>query len=125
MSAFAQLVLAPRLHAAKAGALRRRIATGWQTDAACVDTDDPDAGSRPALRRRTRSPNHSPSVPDARCAGRALPPALWAGSTGCGAVPPNPQRDAALAELNARALVDQVLDRLLAAPAPTTRRGAA
>jgi hypothetical protein len=45
MSAFPEpgLAVAPGLHAAKAGALRRRIQPGWQADAACADTDDPEA----------------------------------------------------------------------------------
>jgi hypothetical protein len=113
------------VHASKAGALQRRIEPGWQTAAACLDTEDPDAWFPP----RTADPDEI-AAPLAICAGcpvrRSCLAAgllgreygLWGGTT-------EAQRDAALGELNAGALVDPVLDQLLAAPLPTARKGAA
>jgi hypothetical protein len=127
MSAFGQssLAVAPGLHASKAGALRRRVEPGWQADAACSDTDDPDAWF-PA---RTAPPDEiaEPLAVCAACSARLSCLAvglvgreygLWGGTT-------EAQRDAALGELNAGALVDPVLDRLLAAPVPSVSKGAA
>jgi hypothetical protein len=126
MSEFTRRVAAgPGLHASKAGALRRRIEPEWHTDAACRDTADPDAWF-PA---RTASAEEIVE-PLAICAGcpvrRSCLAAglvgreygIWGGTT-------EAQRDAALAELHAGALVDPVLDRLLATPLPKVRKGAA
>jgi hypothetical protein len=118
-------LLAPGLHSSKAGALRRRIEPGWQANGACVDTDNPDAWF-PA---RTAPPEEI-AGPLAVCAGcpvrRSCLAAglvgreygLWGGTT-------EAQRDAGFAELSAGAQVDPVLDKLLAAPIPSVRKGAA
>jgi len=105
------------LHASKAGALRRRIEHGWQADAACGDTDDPDAWFPP--RTATAEDIAGPLSVCARCPVRRSCLAagllgreygLWGGTI-------EAQRDAALGELNAGASVDSVLDQLLAIPA--------
>jgi hypothetical protein len=127
MTAFAQLTLtvAPGLHSSKAGALRRRIEPGWQARGACVDTDNPDAWF-PA---RTAPPEEI-AEPLTVCFGYPIRRSclaagllgreygLWGGTT-------EPQRDAALADLNPGTQVDPVLDRLLAAPILSVRKGAA
>jgi hypothetical protein len=127
VTAFTQLglALAPGLHASKAGALRRRINPGWQADAACVDTCDLDSWFPARIAALDEI-----AGPLAICAGcpvrRSCLAAgllgreygLWGGTT-------ETQRDAALGELNAGAQVDPVLDRLLAAPVPNARKGAA
>jgi hypothetical protein len=116
-----------RIHPSKAGALARRIESGWLDDAACRDAKDPDAWfPDPAI------PVGDLAEPLTVCAGcpvrrSCLAAALLGREHGIwgGTLPT--QRTDGLTELSDGARVDPVLDQLLDAlydPNPAARNTA-
>lgn len=107
------LAMAAELHPTKARALMARIRQGWQAEALCAEFEDADVffpvPSREAEQLADLMPTCAVCPVRRSCLAQAVlgkEAGLWGGTT-------ERRRSEAIAELNAVAKVDPVLDRLL------------